>query len=94
MLRNLELTAYEYGEIKKAVSKERNRYVAHVDVENADPRFKLLPLEDTLFYYGNWLVKTINPHTPKPLLDESIIYDNASLSSLLSENRQYIRKSF
>ncbi|WP_032555110.1 hypothetical protein [Vibrio sp. MED222] len=96
MLQDLGLTTHEWGEIKKAVSTSRNRYVAHVDidVEDAVPKLKLQPLEDTLFYYRNWLVKTINLHTPKPLLDKSIIYDNATLSSLLKESKQHIRKSF
>lgn len=72
MLKDLGLTTHEWGEIKKVVSTARNRYIAHVDidVEEADPKLKLQPLEDILFYYRNWLVKTINLHTPKPLLDK------------------------
>ncbi|MEH0741549.1 hypothetical protein H4F05_08475 [Vibrio cholerae] len=96
MLKDLGLTTNEWGAIKKAVSTARNRYVAHVDIDIVDaaPKLKLQPLEDTLFYYRNWLVKTINLHTPKPLLDKSIIYDNATLSSLLKESKKRIRKSF
>lgn len=95
MQKALDLTTNEWGAIKKVVSTARNKYIAHVDidVEGEGPKIKLQLLEDTLFYYRDWLVKTIKVHTPKLLLDKRVIYDNFTLSSLLEESRQHIRKS-
>ncbi|MBY8309282.1 hypothetical protein KW529_18770 [Vibrio fluvialis] len=88
MFEHLGISESEWDTIKESVSKARDKFIAHVDIDmeagDDEVSGKTNVLEMSLLYYREWLVNTFNELVPG--LDKSVIYDNDTLIGLIAES--------
>lgn len=90
MLESLGINESDWEKIKHSISKARDKFVAHVDIDmeagEDSVSGQVEILQRTLLYYREWLVNSFQALVPS--LDRSVIYDNDTLIGLLNQSAE------